>query len=335
MKRVALLHANNDLAQQLSRAIDQHTTGWEAVPHCATVSHTTRRDQLRRLWHVARGDYESIQADELVGNGPFATLLGRLTNTPVVGYMRGYGDYTNKHGQYGIGQRNKIRAKARLCFSQMDRVAAISEAVKAGVADYYPSHDCPVIERPYDVKRYASGDVGASTTTDIVTVTNLRYQEKYEGVRVAVDAISWLLNLYPDLSYHVAGAGRHLDALQADLADIERMHALGWVDDVPGLLAQADIFLYVSFLDGRPSAVYEAQAAGLPVVGGDASGVPEAVGAAGYVVPPTPQGVRAGLTALLDDADERQRLARASQDKMAHHNARVAQDWVQFWESVV
>jgi glycosyltransferase involved in cell wall biosynthesis len=54
----------------------------------------------------------------------------------------------------------------------------------------------------------------------------------------------------------------------------ERVLFLGWRDDVPRLLAAADLYVHPSRWEGWPVAVVEAMAAGLPVVASDCAGRP-------------------------------------------------------------
>jgi glycosyltransferase involved in cell wall biosynthesis len=62
---------------------------------------------------------------------------------------------------------------------------------------------------------------------------------------------------------------------------------LGWREDVPRLLAAADIYVHPSRWEGWPVAVVEAMAAGLPVVSSDCWGRPEGFvdGEHGWIVP--------------------------------------------------
>lgn len=337
MKKVALMHANGELAQQLADAVSEYTD-WVAHPYSAVVDEESKGGKLARIKAVATGDYDVIQADELVGNGPAAQAISTVTRTPVVGYLRGWGDYTNGHGQYGWKLRNKLRAKTGLLTRTMDDMAAISHAVVGGMSDMYPMHGTKVIERPYDVDYYGSGSEGAFDTKTILTVTNLRYREKWQGVKTILEGLQPVLKANPELQYAIAGDGRHKDALETDVAMHEcsdQIELLGYRDDIPDLLASAELFAYVSFLDGAPSTVYEAQCAGLPIIGGDAAGVPEAVGDAGIVCPPTPKGVKRSVETLLDDSEYRERLEEQSREKMDAHNERVAQDWVNYWEGVL
>jgi glycosyltransferase involved in cell wall biosynthesis len=56
-----------------------------------------------------------------------------------------------------------------------------------------------------------------------------------------------------------------------------RIHLLGMREDIPELLAGADLFLHTARQDAHPRAVIEAMAAGLPVVAFGVDGVAETV----------------------------------------------------------
>lgn len=89
----------------------------------------------------------------------------------------------------------------------------------------------------------------------------------------------------------IAGGG----PLQSELMTLSRnlgidndVMFLGHRHDVPGLLAQADIFLLSSDHEGMPNVVQEAMAANLPVVASMTGAVPDLVldGTTGFIIPP-------------------------------------------------
>jgi glycosyltransferase involved in cell wall biosynthesis len=93
-------------------------------------------------------------------------------------------------------------------------------------------------------------------------------------------------------------------------------------DDVPELLASADLFVLSSRSEGLPLSILEAMAAGLPVVASNVGGVPEAVvdGHTGLLVPPSdPQSLAAAIGRLLDDPARRRRLGEAGRLRVAEH----------------
>jgi glycosyltransferase involved in cell wall biosynthesis len=92
----------------------------------------------------------------------------------------------------------------------------------------------------------------------------------------------------------------------------------GTRDDVPELLARADVFVLSSRSEGAPLSILEAMAAGLPVVSSCVGGVPELVadGETGLLVPPgDPAAMAAALGRLVADAGLRRRLGAAGRER--------------------
>ncbi len=122
-----------------------------------------------------------------------------------------------------------------------------------------------------------------------------------------------------DVHFVFAGQGGELARLQTmsrELRIDDRVHFLGHVQDVPGLLAASDLFCYPSLADGMPNAVVEAMAMGLPVIASTVGGVPELIadGENGLLVTPQDVGqLTRSIARLLDDEGLAARLgARAA-----------------------
>ncbi len=128
--------------------------------------------------------------------------------------------------------------------------------------------------------------------------------------------------LRPALAVAIAGRGaeeERLRALAAELGIAERVRLLGLRDDIPRLLAAADVFVQPSLSEGMPLAVLEAMAASLPVVASRVGGVHEAVadGETGRLVPSgRPPELAAALAAVLDSADRGAGLGRAGRRRV-------------------
>lgn len=156
--------------------------------------------------------------------------------------------------------------------------------------------DCPadriaVVPGPVDTAVYGSGRpdagreaVGLGAERVILTVTNLSYCGKFVGACRSIRHVEPLLRSRPELVYVVAGDGRYRSALwefvdqQIDDPSVrERIVLPGYVDDVADLYTMADVFFYLSYADGYPNAVIEAQAAGLPVVANARHGMVEQI----------------------------------------------------------
>jgi glycosyltransferase involved in cell wall biosynthesis len=87
-------------------------------------------------------------------------------------------------------------------------------------------------------------------------------------------------------------ASDHGDAMEREFAEAKaalggRLKLLGYRDDVPALLAAADIFCLPSHFEGLPMSIIEAMLTGLPVVATDIRGCREQVqeGVTGHLVP--------------------------------------------------
>lgn len=121
----------------------------------------------------------------------------------------------------------------------------------------------------------------------------------------------------PGLAVAIAGRGgeeERLRALAHALGIADRVRLVGLRDDVPRLLAAADVFVQPSLSEGLPLAVLEAMAAALPVVASRVGGIGEAVidGKTGVLVPPADPGALASaLARVLDTQSCREALGSA------------------------
>ncbi len=165
----------------------------------------------------------------------------------------------------------------------------------------------------------------------LLTVTNLKYRAKYRGVTTAVSELESVLERRPDTAYVVAGGGEYagklesrLDALVTDPDVRDRIHAVGYVTDVASLYEIADVFVYVSYLDGYPRVVLEAQRAGVPVVANDAFGMREQIvdGESGFLVDLGATGQLAGrVEFLLENDEDRREHGRRGRERVASENS--------------
>ncbi|MBA2301618.1 MAG: GT4 family glycosyltransferase PelF [Acidobacteria bacterium] len=134
-------------------------------------------------------------------------------------------------------------------------------------------------------------------------VTMIACLREEKRIDVLVRAVPRVLARYPDAQFTLAGDGtcrNELVDLVQQLGVADRVRFLGHREDVPDVLAEADVFVLPSRSEAFPNSVMEAMAAGVPVVASDVGGIPELVrdGATGRLVPPG--NVDALANALLD-----------------------------------
>jgi glycosyltransferase involved in cell wall biosynthesis len=139
------------------------------------------------------------------------------------------------------------------------------------------------------------------------------YPELATALREVPDAMLWVAgerlasDRGPDMLALLRGAGLG-----------ERLRLLGYRDDVPGLMAAADIFVLPSRFEGLPMSVIEAMLTGLPVVATDIRGPAEQVvpEATGLLVPPgDASALAAALQRLTTDQALRVRMGAAGRTR--------------------
>jgi len=114
----------------------------------------------------------------------------------------------------------------------------------------------------------------------------------------------------------VAGGGDLLGTVRHSAHD--RVHVLGWRDDVPDLLAAADAVVLSSAMEGSPVALIEAALLGRPAAATDVGGVRSVVehGVTGLLAAPgDAQALGNAILTLLSDAATRERLGNAARSR--------------------
>ena len=127
-----------------------------------------------------------------------------------------------------------------------------------------------------------------------------------------------------DVHYAIAGKGAladELTRLAEELGIAERVHILGYRDDVAELYGAADLFVHPSYREGLPVSVIEAMAAGLPVVASRIRGNVDLITEEGgrLVCPCNARGFAEAIDELLSDIEK--------SEKMGLHNREAAKNY--------
>jgi glycosyltransferase involved in cell wall biosynthesis len=174
----------------------------------------------------------------------------------------------------------------------------------------------PTMPAPTRVRADVRAELGVNDRPLLVAVGRLARQKDYGTMLDA--AAAWQARS-PRPMLAIAGDGPERDPLQR-VIDTRVLDArlLGHRDDVPDLLAAADLYLLTSTWEARALVVQEAMRAGVPVVATAVGGVPELTGDAAVLVPPADAAaVARAVVDLLDDETRRDELARRGRERAA------------------
>ncbi len=163
----------------------------------------------------------------------------------------------------------------------------------------------------------ARSDIGAAGRPVVLAVGRLAPQKGYPAL---LDAAACWQRHAPRPVLVIAGAGPLATALASESRDRGLdVRLLGQRDDVPALLAAADVFCAASSWEGQPLAVQEALRAGVPVVAFRTGGIPGLTGEHGaLLVPPgEPARLAAAVLSVLDDAALAAQLAAGAAEAAA------------------
>jgi glycosyltransferase involved in cell wall biosynthesis len=135
--------------------------------------------------------------------------------------------------------------------------------------------------------------------------------ERHRGYDVLLDAVRVWQRHDPVPLLVIAGEGALRQKVRRRIeAEDLPVRLLGSREDVPELLAAADLALLPSSWESRSVFAQEALRAGVPLVATAVGGTPELVGNAAELVPYGDAGaLGAAVLRLLGDAERRQRLA--------------------------
>lgn len=243
--------------------------------------------------------FDVIDASFFFPDGPAAVALGRRYGVPVSIKARGadihhWGSASATAGQVLTAGRGA------------DGLLAVSAAMKADMAALgMPSDHICVHRTGVDQKRFGTLDRQAARRSLGITgplTLSVGALIPRKGHHVVIDAIAAL----PGVSLWIVGEGPERGALEAGIARAglgDRVRLLGSVahDDLPPLLAAADVMALASSSEGLANAWVEALASGTPIVVTDVGGARELLGdpRAGRMVDRDPVAFAGAIAALL------------------------------------
>ncbi len=212
----------------------------------------------------------------------------------------------------------------RICARRADLVLCASadllermRVLGASDAEQFDVAAAPVNPPSADEIAKARADVGAGDRPVLLTACRLARQK---GFDVLIAAASRWRDRDPQPRTVIAGDGPLAAELRAQASEAGAdVVLLGARQDVPALLAIADVVIVPSRWEARALILQEAMRSGRPIVATRVGGTPELTGDDGAVLvrPDDPAALAAAVTTVLQDASLRARLSAAASARSA------------------
>lgn len=278
--------------------------------------------RFRRLFrHLQATSYDLVHTHLTYAN-ILGGSAGRLADLPVIATLH------NVRPSHQSRLHLAVEGKA-LQWAAC-RIVAVGERVAAASRKRWPALDIevlpnaitlPSVPDPQTRQQLRQTLAGGTDGPLLLAVGRLTAQKGYPDLLAAFAKVR---KQEPAAILLIAGAGDARPALEARLAELGLegdVRLLGLRDDVPDLLAAADLFVSASHWEGMPVAVLEAMGAGLPVVATAVGDVPEVVTeGTGILVPAQdPKRLADAIGALLADEDRRRAFGQAGRARVNEH----------------
>ena len=216
-------------------------------------------------------------------------------------------------------------------YRQVDHFIAASRAIRdVLVADGITSDRISVVHDGIDVEKIANRpEVSVHgeywLPHGVPVIVNVGALVGHKGQRYLIEAMPMVLREVADAHLVIFGEGELRPALERQVKQLglgKRVLLPGFREDVLSVMKSADLVVMSSVTEGLGSAVLDAMAMGLAVVGTTAGGIPEAVvdGETGLLVSPgEARPLADAIVKLLKDAPLRERFGAAARTRVAEH----------------
>lgn len=286
--------------------------------HPHPVRHGAAIARLLRIYRQYRPDVVHAHGSQ----GGAIARLARLGSPrlPVVFTPHNYA-FTNYFTS--ALQRGLYRSIETALAPLATRVICVCEAERRVAASVGPAKRTRVVYNGIEPLAEAPPDPGVARLAQsgplVCTVAEL---QPPKGVTTLVAAMPTVLAGFPDANLAIAGEGVERGPIEEQISRLgvgNRVHLLGSITNVAGLLGAADVFAQPGWSESFPYSILEAMGAGLPIAATDVGGVGEAVEdqVTGRLVPRQDEAALAEAIAdLLSDPNRARLLGSAARERM-------------------
>ncbi|MCB9456029.1 MAG: glycosyltransferase [Anaerolineaceae bacterium] len=295
----------------------------EVTVHPMVIRHDADIRMAWRLRDLFRQSAPDIVHTHLLHADLYGIPGAKLAGVPVI--------ITGRHNDNAFRRRFPVRQINQGLWRLVDAGIAISDSIARFAREiegapaakvhriYYGLDFDPHAVDRNESRRALRDDLRLAPETPLVGIVCRLVEQK--GLVYGLRAFSKAAAESP-AHLVIAGDGPLRAALEAEaqtLGIADRVHFLGWRDDVPHLMAALDVFLLPSLWEGFGLVLLEAMAQQTPIVASAVSAIPEIVidGQTGLLAPPRAvDGLTGALLRLLSDLPLARHLGLMGQERL-------------------
>jgi glycosyltransferase involved in cell wall biosynthesis len=223
----------------------------------------------------------------------------------------------------------EMRLLAALRYRPFRKIIAISEAISVVLQEHdVDASRIEVIRSAVDTAQFLDSpncdairsEFGIPADALVLGAAGQLIPRK--GHRYLLQAVAGLKQRFPTLRLVIFGDGYLSSQLREQASSLglgDTVQFAGFRDDLDDFMGCFDVFVHPALAEGLGVATLKAAAAGVPVIGFNAGGLPEAIvnGETGILVPPEDvDALQDAIATLASDRDLRQRMGAAGRKRM-------------------
>jgi len=282
------------------------------------------------LWIVYKHKIDEVYCPMWYPTGVIAILCSWITS---VDTAIGVHAHEVVYSEENLTKRFAARLKQVQAWilKQATVVIAVSEYTKNRIAEIgIPESKIEIVNNGVVPGQFKTDDIHKireKNQADYIILTVARLEPR-KGQDMVIRALPKIQEQIPNVTYLIAGKGgyeNHLRQLTDEVAVNDSVEFLGYVpdDELPSLYNSADVFVMPNRREGTSVEGFgivflEANAAGVPVVGGDHGGVTDAIinGKTGHLVDPQDtDAIASAVIGLLTNNAKREKMGEEGQKR--------------------
>ena len=262
---------------------------------------------------MMRKTYSVVHVHMVKNIAAFTGLMKCILNYKFVAKVSGAWEFSN--GVLDKRYYNKGIMRIRNYFiKKADHIQCVSYKTKQILLDCeYPEKIALLVPNGVDMSSHIPKAV--KNNTDLVSIVYAGRLESVKGVDILIRAVN---KVNANIKLIIVGSGTQEESfkgLTKELSMESQVDFLGYVNNLPEILANADIYVQPSREEGLPNSVLEAMAVGLPIIATDVSGNQDLVedGVNGYLsIPENVLDMSEKITKLIGSSENMQRMGENS-----------------------